>query len=845
MTEDETFILNIVNTVFDNINNLRSQKELSILTSVDNSEDYVNVFRKSSILSCAVNNFDETISILSDQILASFENEHISNSTATHLDVNANIVDGVVHVQVDTLYNYLVVAEIGPVIDGDLVIQGSTLEPKYGPALCIVEFAEDEQGPFKEILRIAPWKMLVEQRDVDVSFLIPVSIPKQFLGGLVRATVFVDDAGKGIPYEDEVPDFDLSPAAEGRICAASVAVGPGNHSHGHHGEESDPGPQKVPSEEEPQEEEEGEMAYQRRLSSEMQQQRQASSHAQIVTDVRVAIDFDEMAALQAEGFELICRAITAQGPLDEQEHLWKFYILAAYGDSNEPGVEDVAWIKVLKSLGKVPVLAGYRIYMDHDLSAIDDAYSVYLGVKTSPGARFKQVIMVSSSVDDETHLQQYVSGVRGIYRGAPAEMAKMVGGPCGLILCLDSAEEMHSSHPMSRLQTRASFRADKEEQDMRSDTDLDTEDGKFDDDDESDENALVRLSQQLEELRAQKEGLLAANLELQKKVAILLTREKSIQGQSAATKAIADVALSTGTVPTATADNPEKFLDYNQEREKQYQDTLSLVMEERAKLAKQNKEFDQLALDLQTRLDDKEFKANGIGTSFMQFKKEILLKCENSRTGHKIPKAQISQIEQAEARREEDLEKIRLKNISLRTTYRKLEKALRSREQLAEGLHMIDFEQLKIENQTLIEKIEERSEELAKLKRKKTITVQILTHIREKLRFVEKANSVVQGQLSALEDDLNALRNAVTLEKLSRDAIKLENKDLKARQGFATSDLLLRDFENRSNRVETLRATVTELKERYQILLRKTNKSTISNKSTNSVPSWLFSDSHV
>ena len=38
---------------------------------------------------------------------------------------------------------------------------------------------------------------------------------------------------------------------------------------------------------------------------------------------------------------------------------------------------------------------------------------------------------------------------------------------------------------------------------------------------------------------------------------------------------------------------------------------------------------------------------------------------------------------------------------------------------------MIDFEQLKIENQTLHEKIEERNEELAKLKRKKTVTVQV------------------------------------------------------------------------------------------------------------------------
>ena len=44
-------------------------------------------------------------------------------------------------------------------------------------------------------------------------------------------------------------------------------------------------------------------------------------------------------------------------------------------------------------------------------------------------------------------------------------------------------------------------------------------------------------------------------------------------------------------------------------------------------------------------------------------------------------------------------------------------------EELAEGLHLIDFEQLKIENQTLNEKIEERNEDLHKLKKKNTTTV--------------------------------------------------------------------------------------------------------------------------
>jgi len=44
---------------------------------------------------------------------------------------------------------------------------------------------------------------------------------------------------------------------------------------------------------------------------------------------------------------------------------------------------------------------------------------------------------------------------------------------------------------------------------------------------------------------------------------------------------------------------------------------------------------------------------------------------------------------------------------------------------LSEGLHLIDFEQLKIENQSLNEKIEERNEELLKLRKKTTTTVQV------------------------------------------------------------------------------------------------------------------------
>jgi hypothetical protein len=68
----------------------------------------------------------------------------------------------------------------------------------------------------------------------------------------------------------------------------------------------------------------------------------------------------------------------------------------------------------------------------------------------------------------------------------------------------------------------------------------------------------------------------------------------------------------------------------------------------------------------------------------------------------------------------------------LRNRLANKQKILTKKDQLADGLHLIDFEQLKIENQTLNEKIEERNEELHKLRTNITSHVVKLSHTREK-----------------------------------------------------------------------------------------------------------------
>jgi predicted nucleic acid-binding Zn-ribbon protein len=131
--------------------------------------------------------------------------------------------------------------------------------------------------------------------------------------------------------------------------------------------------------------------------------------------------------------------------------------------------------------------------------------------------------------------------------------------------------------------------------------------------------------------------------------------------------------------------------------------------------------------------------------------------------------------EQSEFQKDEEVNQFRLQNIALRNRLANKEKVLKKKEQLADGLHLIDFEQLKIENQTLNEKIEERNEELHKLRKKITNTVVILSHTREKLKYVEKQNNSHKDKLQTLHDQLNDEKKSLSNMKKDREVLQKEN----------------------------------------------------------------------
>merc|ERR1719454_1125570 len=254
--------------------------------------------------------------------------------------------------------------------------------------------------------------------------------------------------------------------------------------------------------------------------------------------------------------------------------------------------------------------------------------------------------------------------------------------------------------------------------------------------------------------------------------------------------------------------------------EHKYQNVLLNVHSVRLKLRQQQVKAARMSEELKNQLEEKRAKAIECRDSFRDFKRQVARHAEYPRTGKKIPEKIIQEIEDFELDKDAEVEEVRSSSISLKNRLAKLEQALRKKDELAENLHVIDFEQLKIENQTLNEKIEERNEELHKLRKKTIVTVQIITHMREKVQFVQQEYLGLKSELAQLEQDLAAQRDTVTKTKHERDDIRAENAKYRQQTGITNSEGLSRDYEERKAHIEQLIQDIAQLKNRHKQMMQ-------------------------
>lgn len=229
--------------------------------------------------------------------------------------------------------------------------------------------------------------------------------------------------------------------------------------------------------------------------------------------------------------------------------------------------------------------------------------------------------------------------------------------------------------------------------------------------------------------------------------------------------------LKRNAVSAATNQDEDKKDKKSRQRRQKQQMTLSTdqkleisnaELEEVQKAIEETKKSSERLIDtLRAVLEETDIRIAELKKDAYEFKRDIVIGAENFRTGKTVAEKLIRYLEEKLRQKDAVVEKLRLKNATLKTQGQKVDSQLRQKEEMGDALHYIDFHQLQIENKQYVAKIEERNDELLKLKMTTGNTVQILNNLKRKL--------------SSLMDESVWLRQEIASRKATTIKLKKEH----------------------------------------------------------------------
>mmetsp|Transcript_24892 Transcript_24892/g.81496 ORF Transcript_24892/g.81496 Transcript_24892/m.81496 type:complete len:330 (-) Transcript_24892:1166-2155(-) len=186
--------------------------------------------------------------------------------------------------------------------------------------------------------------------------------------------------------------------------------------------------------------------------------------------------------------------------------------------------------------------------------------------------------------------------------------------------------------------------------------------------------------------------------------------------------------------------------------------------------------------ELRARLEETDLRIAEIKKDTYEFKRDIVVGAENFRSGKTVAEKMLRYMEQTALGKDSMIEKLRLKNATLKAQIQKLEQQLQQKEEMGEVLHAIDFDQLKIENQQFLEKIEERNNELLRLKLTTGKTVQVLNQLKKRLGQLTQEGAWLRRETAERTEQVAKFELDIARVEEEKLAAEKTNKALRAEQ---------------------------------------------------------------
>lgn len=255
-------------------------------------------------------------------------------------------------------------------------------------------------------------------------------------------------------------------------------------------------------------------------------------------------------------------------------------------------------------------------------------------------------------------------------------------------------------------------------------------------------------------------------------------------------------------------------------------DIATAVQEElHVDIEKNKKNYEKMVDTLRAVLEETEIRISELKRDAYEFKRDVVVGAENSRTGKIMAERVIRYMEEKFKTKHSIIEKLRLKNATLKSQIYKVEKQLNQKEEIGDVLHYIDFHQLQIENKQFVAKIEERNEELLTVKLSTSKTLRVLNELKKQLNEKLSESEWLQNEIQSknilfgrLNTENSKVHKDVNLEKHTRNKLRMQIND-------ASEMPNVEDYMNQKRTMYDLQASLKNWKKKNEILEMAAKKS--------------------
>lgn len=251
------------------------------------------------------------------------------------------------------------------------------------------------------------------------------------------------------------------------------------------------------------------------------------------------------------------------------------------------------------------------------------------------------------------------------------------------------------------------------------------------------------------------------------------------------------------------------------ELEKDYNTNLNDISKLEKQLANFESDFKKEVEGFEKILKDKEQVVQELNEEFSHQKRSVALRAVDSQSGKHMSPEEVDYYLKQEEKRDKMLREIRLEYVKHHNALKEAEKRMEEMDSLPHSVNVSEFDQLGIEIQTYTMKIGQREEEIAKFQSRCSNTINILSHYKEKIHFIQHEKKVQEERLRKLEQTVKIRRDHLFALKAKQESTRAENHELQQKFKLLQNEALYQDYLTSMQKYNSLTEELEKLKKRH------------------------------